>query len=330
MAVARKRDQNFMKRQIQKKRRGLFLLCLLLVLSSVFAVGCRQKKEQTVDPENGSYLVYYQGNSYQLLTEVRQIDARGIPEKATALFEEMKNPPAGLRGGSVFPEEVTLSDVRYEGQILYVTVSAAMQSLTGAQAVNCRAALVRTMTQIPGVDYIYIYAGNQPLMDESGSPVGNLSSNNFVNVVGRDVNTMNHVTMTLYFADETGQYLKPVAQSAVYSNAFSIEEYAIQQLLEAPQSEDGYCSALPAGTQLLSVSTRDGVCYVNFSEELLTEQLPCKDTVAVYSVVNTLTTLPSISRVQIMIAGKTNVSIGSISLSDPLARNMDYVEVESD
>ena len=318
-----------MKRK-QRQRKGWLLLCVLLVLSAVFSAGCRREREQTADPESGSYLVYYQGNSYQLLTEVRQIDVKGIPEKAEALFEEMKNPPAELRGGSVFPEEITLSEARYEGQILYLTVSAAFQSLTGAQAVNCRAALVRTMTQIPGVEYVYIYAGNQPLMDASGSPVGNLSSSDFVNVVGRDVNTMNHVTMTLYFANETGEYLKPVAQSAVYSNAFSIEEYAIQQLLEAPQSGDGYYSALPAGTQLLSVSTRDGVCYVNFSEDLLNEQLPCRDTVTVYSVVNTLTTLPNISRVQIMIAGKTDVSIGSISLSDPLAKNLDYVEVESD
>ena len=49
--------------------------------------------------------------------------------------------------------------------MLYLYFDVNYVSMKPEQEILCRAALTRTLTQIPGVDYINIYCGDQPLMD---------------------------------------------------------------------------------------------------------------------------------------------------------------------
>ena len=61
----------------------------------------------------------------------------------------------------------------------------------------------KTLTQIPGIEYLSIYCAEQPITDAAGNPVGMLSASDFVDSI-RDVNSFERTELTLYFANETG------------------------------------------------------------------------------------------------------------------------------
>ena len=109
----------------------------------------------------------------------------------------------------------------------------------------------------------------------------------------------------------------------VYESSYSIEKDVINRLIQGP-FEDEYFRTLPANLQVISISVKDKICYVNFDSSFLTDALSIDGNLIVYSIVNSLTELPDIQRVQIMVDGDSNIVFRDISLSSPLERNLNY------
>ena len=63
---------------------------------------------------------------------------------------------------------------------------------------------------------------------------------------------------------------------------------------------------IPEGTTLLNVTTKEGICYVDFNEKFLEKIPEITNETAIYSVVNSLMELPkrNISKVQFLINGE--------------------------
>ena len=75
--------------------------------------------------------------------------------------------------------------------------------------------------------------------------------------------------------------------------------------------------------------SKDGICYVNLDNGFLGQGYDVTEAVPVYSIVNSLTGLPGISRVQILINGETDlVYRESIRFDTIFERNLDLVEEE--
>jgi spore germination protein GerM len=78
---------------------------------------------------------------------------------------------------------------------------------------------------------------------------------------------------------------------------------------------------LPQGTKVRSVTVSDGLATVDLSDEFRTGFRGGSDNegVTVYSVVNTLTSLPHVERVQILVGGeRVNTIGGHLVLGEPL------------
>ena len=110
-----------------------------------------------------------------------------------------------------------------------------------------------------------------------------------------------------------------------YSSNVSMEKLIMEQLLEGPQTE-GAKSAIPAGTKLINVSVVDGVCYVSLDENFKNQDYQVNEAVVIYSIVDSLTELSTISKVQISVNGDTSGTYrDNFKLSDMYDRNLDYV-----
>jgi germination protein M len=189
----------------------------------------------------------------------------------------------------------------------------------------CRAALAKTMTQVPGVDYISIYSGNQPLVDYRGKPVGMISGNDFIDSIS-DVNAYEETELTLYYADESGEMLIPEKREVVHNISVSVEQVVLEELIRGPETEE-LRPTLEGGTKLLNVSVNENVCYLNFSSEFLNNSLEVRDYIPIYSIVNSLSELSSVNRVQITVNGSSGQMFrDSISLNQLFERNLDYVK----
>ena len=95
-------------------------------------------------------------------------------QKIQELMEQFLHVPNDVDSQAALSDKVGYLGYRQEEQVLYLYFDAGYGSranMNATREILCRAALTKTMTQVEGVDYISIYVADQPLLDQSGSPV---------------------------------------------------------------------------------------------------------------------------------------------------------------
>ena len=107
----------------------------------------------------------------------------------------------------------------------------------------------------------------------------------------------------------------------------------IDELIRGPLAgEDSALTyAFPVGItaqDLISVQSQGGCATVNFSSNF-ESYYPTdtdKERLMIYSIVNTLTSEPSINRVQILVEDRRVGALGAIDLTNPLIRNPGIIQ----
>jgi len=130
-----------------------------------------------------------------------------------------------------------------------------------------------------------------------------------------------------YFADEEGTKLVPETREMFYDMNTSKERLIIDELMKGPTNTK-LKATIPNDTKVISVTVNEGICYVNFDEGFLNALPDVLDSITIYSIVDSLSELPNISRVQILVNGKSDKNYNSISLGTSVERNLDYVKEE--
>ena len=156
-----------------------------------------------------------------------------------------------------------------------------------------RAAVVRSLTQIPEVEYVMITIAGEPLMDMAGNPLGIMTADMFVDNEGEQMNSYEKVTIRLYFANETGDGLIPINRELLHNidvSNISMEKLVVEQLIAGPANDESYPTINP-DTKLLGVTVKDGICYVNLDSTFLTPVNQVTSDVTIYSITNSLVEL---------------------------------------
>ena len=212
---------------------------------------------------------------------------------------------------------------------MYLVFDSAYSLLSRITEILSRAAIVRTLTQIEGVETVVFYINEQPLMDALNQPVGQMKASDFIDDLGGDINDYQKTVLTLYYTNEQGNKLMECKRELVYNNAVSMERLVMEQLIKGP-TEDGMYPVLPSDTKLLTISTREGVCYVNLDASFLTGSVNTNEVVPVYAIVNSLVELPAVNKVQIAINGETTRRYREfVSLDTLFERNLDIIMEEN-
>lgn len=303
-----------------KKRPGFFwflwLICLLLS-------GCAKTEEDGENPN--AYTVYYlNASGNQLVGDSYEAHANGGEELVKELLTQMANVPPDRDWQCVLPERVEKVTYRQEENVLYLYADDNYAMMNSVQEILCRAALTKTLTQIEGIDYLSIYRADQPIVDGTGNPVGMLSASDFIDNI-RDVNSFEKTALVLYFANETGDKLVEEKREVMRSTNTSVEKLIVEQLIEGPEA--GGFPTLPADVKLLNVSVNDSVCSINFDAAFLNSTLEVKEYIPIYSIVDSLTELSTVSRVQIRINGSQDAVFRElIPLNMTFERNYEYME----
>lgn len=302
--------------------RKKFIVCLFSAVCFVFCLaGCGKSKDESV------YHVEYLNKEKTKLVKVPYEPVASdtgalIAELLGVLAKESEN----VEYSRPIPSGVEIISYSLDDVLLTIRFNTEYAKLDPVQEVLCRAAIVRTMTQLAAVDCVSFYIGDIPLADADGDIIGTMNSESFIENPGEQINSIQNTALTLYFANESGDALvKEVRDDVYYSSNISLEKLVMEQLLEGPH-KDGEKSALPSGTRLVTVSVADGVCYVNLDETFKNQDYKINEAIVIYSIVNSLTELTSISKVQISINGDTGgVYRDTFKLSNMYERNLDYV-----
>lgn len=179
------------------------------------------------------------------------------------------------------------------------------QKLPVTTQVLVRAAIVRTLTQIEGIQYVSVTVEGNQLFDSMGNLVGLMSADQFIDNDGSDINTYELAKVKLYFANEDGTKLIATYREKHYSTNISLERFVVEELIAGPSGQiPGIFPSINPATKIINVMTKDGTCYVNLDDSFLMVVNNVSVESAIYAITNSLVELNNINKVQILINGE--------------------------
>ena len=290
-------------------------LCVVLCFVwSILLCGCAS--EQINENEMFVYYINTEGNA--LITEVHPM--LEVEEALNLLMKpaEKSNTVLG---------DVGMEAYEVVGNKLTIYFNNDYLELKKSIEVLFRAAVVQTMVQVEGINFVSFYVGEEPLEDTDGNPIGLMRAEDFVSNVGYTSEFYQTTDLRLYYADEEGKMLQLVKKSNVHYNInTSIEKLVVEQLMKGTSAQAA-TNTIPKTTKLLGVSVKDGICYVNFDEKFASDGYDQNPEVTIYSIVNSLIENANVNKVQILIEGSSDVLYkGTVDLSRPLEWNNNLLE----
>ena len=298
---------------------------IITVLAALLLITlCACQSTQGVQNDQSNIYVYDLGSDMSHI-EAKEyyIDIDGdISASVGNLLQRIIDGPHGNRVLSAIPEEITSVTYVIGQKTVGVNFNSAYNEVSKMRRILCEAAIVKTLCQLDDVYAVSFSVEGVPLCDSDNIPVGLLTPDSFVENDGSMINTYERAQLRLYFASEDGRSLVEKVESVTYNGNISTDRLIVDNIVRGPRSTDAFATVNPE-TRVNSVTTQDGVCYVNLSKDFLNKITNVTDEVMVYSIVNSLTDLTNINKVQILIDGDMNVSLGEFDLSKMYERNLE-------
>lgn len=216
---------------------------------------------------------------------------------------------------SPFPEGTRLLGWRLEQDgLLRVNLSGEYGRLEGIGLTLADYCITLTLSQLEGVERVSVAVNGNRLSDRYRQEL----SGEQVIFSGVEEEPV-EVSATLYFPRSGGRGLGVERRVLQLTEDDVLAEIVTQVLIDGPESED-LSAVLPEGTQLRDLRLEDGVCLVDFSQELLTGMPEDEERqiLLVYAIVNTLGNLNPVESVRLLVEGEPLTGYGVVALPGPL------------
>lgn len=310
------------------KNSNKIIIGFLLVLMALMAAACGKE-----DKTGGTiYQIYYVNKEE---TKIFSTEYGSETEDTEALLDELIE-QLGITGERMeyiapLANDFALLDYTLDNGQLTMNFDEQYKKMDVIREVLVRAAIVRTLTQIPDINYVAFTIQGEMLTDSMGMAVGTMAADTFIDNAGNEINMYEKANLRLYFANEAGDALvEENRRNVVYNSNISMEKLVVEQVLKGPQMQGAYPTINPL-TKIVSVNVKDGVCYVNFNEEFLNQPYNVSSEVTIYSITNSLVELSNVNKVQISVNGETNISYReNISLNNVFERNLDLLTTQEE
>lgn len=306
------------------KKAGHLFFAAILVMGLLLCTACGDRREAQ---DGASYKIYYVNNEETKIVEREYVSGTTDSELLFAEFlEQLAHISEKMEYETLLDKEISVVGHTLDSGLLTLDFDGSYHNLRGTREILVRASIVRTMTQLPGVERIAFTVMGEQLMDASGAAVGVMAADTFIENGGNEINAYEKVDLKLYFANETGDSLvEENRRNVVYNSNISLEKLVVEKLVQGPMTQGAYPTINPT-TKIVSVTVKDGTCYVNLSNEFLSQPYNVASDVTIYSITNSLVELSNVNRVQISVNGETNISYReNMSLNNVFERNLDIL-----
>ncbi len=304
--------------------RRLFII-ISVVLSAVMLGSCGRGEGDGTDV----YRIFFPEKGYaSIISEERKVLPENSSDMVGALLYELEKSPADDKGIPSITEDIKPTGVRFKDNRVEIDFPEAYLDMDRTREILVRASVVETLTQYEGVQRVSFLVDGTELTDGSGAVTGDMTADSFINNTGVELNSYERTNVTLYFTDISGSGLKRYDEDLVYNTNMAIEKFALETLIGGPQAvnEQDAFPTLSPDARLLQVTVKDRIAYANFDTSVREEPYSVDEETALYSIVNTLTSLPGIDKVQISIEGSTEgVFMDHMKLDELYERNDDLI-----
>lgn len=296
------------------KKAILFLLIIAMIFPVMAACG---KGEEEIS-------VYFKDAQLPTLSVEKRKAEKGMSVKDKAVFavNELIKGPVDDKHEAVISNKAKLLGLEIVNSVATVNMSKHYSDQKGTDELLLRLALVNTLCSIDGIDAIVIQVEGVNLVGADGKEIPPIRPSDYV-----DPENAQKESIKLYFPNSDSTALGSEVREVEIQNMPSLEKAVVTELIAGPKDKK-LSNALPEGTKLLNIETKDKICYVTFSKEFINNagSGSYETTMILYSVVNSLCELDTVDSVQILIEGKTDAVFGNFMLDIPYEANSDYNE----
>lgn len=287
----------------------LFLsVCMILMLSGCSLVrkivgGSGDVEVTMTEASHGIYQMNLDGT--KIVKVSYEVEASTTEELIEGYLLALQQTPSDNAYKSIISGNVQVLSYEYNSSNRLVTLyfNPSYENLTATSEVLTRAAIVKTLTQFSDdIQYVSFVIGETPLTAKDGSMLM-MRGRDFVNNIGGSMEYVREDYVTMYFVNSEGALLQTEDVIVKYSSTINLETAVVNSLISGPITE-GLKPALSPDIEVNKVNVKEGICYVDLDEGFLERVEGQSFQLNIYSIVNTLTQIPGITRVQFLIDGE--------------------------
>ncbi len=297
----------------------LVLIAVAVAAVSFFFIGrSRQVTECSL------YFLNPSGTSLAL--ENRRISYYDESDLLLSVIKELVKGPENNQNMRVISRHASINSVADDGEG-NVIADFSEEFLKGGKAsvVLGVYAVAKTISSMDGINSVKVTINGEDFVAEDGTVIGYLTADDINLAI--DTDTSETRTITLYFTDIATQKLATEQRTVKITDQQPLEQYIIAELIKGTENVN-HRAVLSSDTTLISVNVTNNIGFVNFGRNFLEKNgsTPQEREQTIFAIVNSMTELDSINRVQFLIEGKKTDTFGDIDISHPIGRNSNIIE----
>lgn len=301
---------------------------IFIIFVCLIGIGIVASQSNNKENNESSYTVYLANSNMNGLVPVKvSLEDKTINTKITNVIEILREGTSGTN--ATIPKSVEILTFKMEKNKVVLSFNESYTAMSSIEEIICRSSLVKSLAMLEEIETVEFYIGSVPYQNSSGMVLGAMKESDVVlDFFEEDASEQNVKTVTLYFSDDEGMYLVPVEYEIKLNAEEQIEKVVLDLLIKGP-ADNNLRRTIPEGTKVKNVYTNEGVCYVDFSEEFVSKHTggSTGETMTIYSVVNTLTELNNITKVQFLIEGTVREEYkGHIDFNVLFQTNLDLIK----
>ena len=291
------------------------IILAAVILAITFCTGDGAKNRYS------AALYFYNEQETAIEAENRTVRYVNRQELEEIIVKELIKGPENPKSHRVISPDAKLISVSGtdEGDVI-VNFSKEFQTGDKKDDVLAIYSVVKSLCAVRDVYRVKVVADGADILSEDGSIIGFLTDQD-INL-STDTYNSEMREVTLYFPSVEGGGLGKEIRSIRVTDQQPLAQYLINELIKGPQTEGLYAS-LSSETKTHSVEIMNGICFVNFTASFAEKNAGSaeQEKLTIASVVDSLTELENIDRVQLLIDGKRVNDFGSINIFGLFARD---------
>lgn len=292
------------------------LILALVLLLSFSGCGEKEKKYEEIS------LYFTEKDNTNLVYETFEIvEPKGLEDSVKKTMEALLSGPKNKENTRVVRDGTKLLSAKVD-DIGYAEVNLSREFYNDNQLFDILAAssIVKSLCSIEGINKVIITVEGMPIVSPTGEELGYLSQDDLIFDI--TAAQQNEVNVKLYFSDQDAMYFVKENRKINVPTGESVEKLIVSELIKGPTKEKAI-KIIPSETKIRSVETKDGVCFVNLSSEFITKNAggSSGEYMTIFSIVNSLTELSYIEKVQFLIEGEKKETLVHFTLNEPFERD---------